>query len=419
MRARLTNSFFKSLLILTSGSILAQIIMIICSPIMTRLFTADQIGMYTYVLSIATLFMPVVNGRYDMSIVTEEVEENIYPLIKLSVIIGSIISIFITLGYYIYIKYFSIKYNDYSYTVGIIFLLLMTYMLNNVLSAYNNRNKEYKIMTKVYIIRTAFQNIGAVIMGVFNAGLIGLLIPYTIGQFMGINKQSKSLMPHLKKIRVIKKEELVKVLKKHYRQPLFSAPAIFANGFSYSSITLFIEALFGMAQVGYYSISVRLLGLPLGLISGNISKIFFEEASKEYNETGQYYKTFKKVFLFQLVLAIPMVLGMIIIVPKVCAIIFGQEWGIAGKYVTILAPMFGIKFIVTAISPGMIISGKQKLELILQIMFIGASIICLIICTLFRVKMETYLMLISISFSIGYIIFLIAVYKNSRDSKSA
>ena len=413
MKIGYKNTFLKSIVILASGSFVAQLISVLSAPIFTRIFTADELGVYTYILSIASIFMAIVNGRYDMSIVTEEKEDNVNSLIKSSLIIGAFSSVIITFGYALYIGVFAHKMN-YLYTIAFLLVLLLSYTVINVLTAYNNRKKEYKAITSVYIIRTACQNIGAIILGFFGLGASGLLISYTIGQLLGIKQQAKSLMPNIEKIKKVKLTQMIEVLKLHYKQPLFSVPAIFANSLSYSSVTLFIESLFGMSIVGYYSISVRLLGLPLALISGNVAKVFFETASREYNETKQFYSSFKKTVLFQTLLAIPMVICMMAFAPLACRLIFGPEWEKAGKYVVILAPMFGLRFIVSAISPGMIICSKQKMELVLQLVFLVASAGSFIISKILIFSIEYYLICISVSFSISYICFLIVLIKYSK-----
>lgn len=413
---KINNTFIKSIILLGSGSIFAQLITVIIAPILTRIFTPDELGTYTYVLSVASIFMAVINGRYDMSIVSEKEEKYIYPLIKLSIIIGIAMSIIVTIGYYIYIRFISSKGISYKNTIIFIFLILISYAINNVLVAFNNRNREYKIMTSVYIVRTLFQNIIAVVAGMFKIGVIGLLASYCAGQYLGLNKQAKTIKKYSKDIKKVKLSELKYVLKKHYKQPLFSATGIFLNSFSYSSIIVFLEIIFGISVVGYYSISVRLLGLPLSIISGNISKVFFEEASKEYSNTNQFYQSFKKTFKFQLILAIPMVVVMIFLAPKLCVIFFGQDWILSGKYISILAIMFGFKFVVTSLSPGLIIANKQKAEFILQGVFVIASIASFIITKIMSLSVEYYLILISFTFSVGYVMYLIAIFRYSKKS---
>lgn len=56
-----------------------------------------------------------------------------------------------------------------------------------------------------------------------------------------------------------------------------------------------------------------------------------------------------------------MVLIMYYIAPIVFEVVFGPGWGNAGVYVQILAPMFGIRFIVNTVAYGLqIVKNKSK-----------------------------------------------------------
>ena len=413
----LKDSFFKSMSILASGSIISQIITVITAPILTRLFSVEEIGIYTYIVSIATLFMSTINLRYDMAIVSEEDEKNIYPLIKLCLLIGGILSVIISIGYIFYLNFVKVEYKQYTFSAVFIFMLLNSYMIINILNAYNTRKEEYKIMTTMYLVRTSCQNFGGIFFGLFNVGIIGLLLPYTIGQVLGIKKQMSSLKNHIHDIIGANRRQVVSLAKKHYKQVVYSTPALFANSFSYNSITLFIEMLFGMSVVGLYSISVRILGIPLSVISGNVSKVFFQQASLEFRKTGAYRKTYIKSFMFLLVISIPMTIGMIMLGPWVCKTFFGDEWIIAGEYIRILAPMFGVRFIATALSPGLIISRKQNYELWIQILLLLTSVVSFLIALLMSISIEHFLQIVCISKAIVYLLLIVVVFYCSTIGK--
>lgn len=408
------TSFFKSITILASGSIIAQFIVIISAPLITRLFTPEEIGFYTYLLSILILFSPIINGRYDMSIIIEKKEANVFSLIKLSLIISFIGSGVITAGLFLYFKSVSLNHFLHIYIILIIFFLLFLSGIINILNAYNNRLKEYKLMSSIYIIRTTVQNFGAVLLGLFSFGLPGLLVPYLLGQLLGLKRQASLMIPEFKKIKKRSNKELLYVAKNHRTQPIYSVPAIFINNFSYTSITFFIGALFGIAQVGFYSISTRILGMPLSVISGNVSKVFFEAASREYDETGQFFQTLKKTTAFLVILAIPLVLAMYFVIPPLTTFFFGENWSVAGTYIKALAIMFSLRFIVTSLTPALHIVVKQKLELIIQALFIVASLSAYLAAELMNFNILSYLSLLNILFSIIYVIYYLVILKLSK-----
>ncbi|MDT2300637.1 lipopolysaccharide biosynthesis protein [Enterococcus faecium] len=408
---KIDKKYFKSLIVLFSGSLIAQGISVLFAPIMTRAFTAENLGIYTYLLSTATIFMPVINLRYDMSIVSVE-EEDVIPIIKGSLIIGTGLSIFISIIYGIYIVF---TRNTKLYTtIPFFFLLLISYSLINVFTAYNNKERNYKLISKVAILRSIFQNAVVSIVGLFYNEILTLLLFYSIGQFAGVREQAKSLKFRFKEIWKVPYNEVQKILKKEYKQPIYSTPAIFFNGLSYSLITILIEKLFDFSTVGFYSISVRMLGVPLALISGNVSRIFFERATFSYHNELNFKKEFKQTFILQLAISIPLTIFLLLFSPSLFSFFFGKTWEIAGRYVVILSPMFGIRFIVTTVSPALIIVGKQKLDLILQMLFMVAIITIYFIVKINNLDILSFLKLISLFFSIIYLGYLWCIYQFSK-----
>ncbi|MBO6405285.1 lipopolysaccharide biosynthesis protein, partial [Enterococcus faecalis] len=189
------------------------------------------------------------------------------------------------------------------------------------------------------------------IVGFINNSVSILLLFYSIGQFAGVREQMKTLKPNLKIIWDIPIYNVKQVLKKEYKQPIYSTPAIFFNGLAYSLITIFMEKLYDFSTVGFYSIAIRMLGIPIALIAGNVSKVFFERATTIYHKEFNFRKEYKQTLVLLLIIAIPMTIFLMLFSPILFSIFFGKSWNIAGEYVVILAPMFGIRFIVTTGAP--------------------------------------------------------------------
>src|SRR3712207_765710 len=240
------SSFLKNILILATGSFVAQIIAIACSPILTRIYSAEEMGVFTYIISLTAIFMGVINARYDMSIVTEKDDSNIIPLLQLSFIIGLIATVLSTIALGIAIEKQGLSAIWTLYT----FFILLSYSIINPLTAYNNRYKEYTVISKTYTLRKTIQNIGAMLAGIITKTGHGLILPYVIGQYLGIDSQSKTLRTRVKELMSLKKKKIIDVAKKHKNQPLYSLPAQLANSLSYSLITVFVTNLFGLATVG-------------------------------------------------------------------------------------------------------------------------------------------------------------------------
>ena len=408
------NRFVTSVLTLVSGSMFAQCITVVASFLFARIYSPEELGVYTLILTAESLFGSVVCLRYELLVVSEENEGKVYPIIKLSTMITMVLSLaiaFIYGGYQFIIKS---EYRIYWYAILFIVCMLFFHGMINILDAYNNRCQQYKLMTEAYVERTLVQNVGAIILGLLGFGVFGIVFSHTVGLLFGMKKQSKRILRNFEQIKGVPLKEIKYVMRENYRQPLYSSPAVFANRYSYSSITLFIEELFGAKTLGYYSISYKALGLPLSVLSNNISKVFFREASREYERKGTYINTLVKISSALIAISIPMGVVIYFLAPWGVDLLLGEEWGLSAHYIQILIPMFCIRFVCNGISQGLQIAHKQHFELIFQMMLVVMSIISFVIARINDLQIDSFLGLIAVSFSIIYILYFVCVLIYSK-----
>lgn len=416
------SKFIKALAVLTSGSVVGSVFIAIYQILQPRVFTADEIGIYTYLLAIPITFISVMSLRYDVAIITEKDFHRSLALVKLSMIINIVLSVLISVLYGIYIIFFKREYIGYIYVIPFVFLILAGYGITNVLTSFNNRAREYKLISVMYVIRTFIQHFGALFLGIILVNILGhrefsvfaMVMPYGVGLFAGVFKQAKGLLKYKEEIKSISREEMLSVAGQHRRQPLVSTPAIFINNFSFSVISIIIENLFNTTILGYYSVSNKVLGMPISLVGGNVAKVFIEQASVEYRNTGKFIKAYKQSLLFLTAVAVPMFFGMYFLAPPLCELFFGSGWGQAGEYIKILAPMFSFRLIGTAISQSLVVCSKQKSEIIFDVLLTVASIGSGIVTGIFGKDITFFLQMLCITRSLAYIWLIIIVYKYSK-----
>lgn len=407
------NKILKSLRTLISASIIAQISTVISAPILTRIYSAEDIGIFMYVLAIIQTFSAVICGRYDVLIVSEKKKDSLPILIGISSVITLLLSFIISFSIYFLplLDELNLKRN---FVILMIFFALIFSGAINILNSYNNRLEMYDVISKFLIKRTVFQNIFSVFFGLMGLSYLGLIFSYVFGQLIGIKAQSKLLLNNFTGKLTTSKEEVINLIIVNKSQPIFSAPSIIVNSLSYSIIVFLLEILYGLGIVGFYSMTIRILGLPLSIISGNIARVFYQEASKEYHNQGSFLTTFIKILRIQIVIAIPMLLIMLIFAPYFFELFFGEEWAITGLFVQILAPMFAVRFVVSTFSQALILVKKQKHELLIQILFVISSISVFLLSHLYDLSIEIFLALISISYTVVYLIFFNLIYQSAK-----
>lgn len=406
--------YLRSILLLTSGSMLGQVIGFVGSMIMTRIYTASEIGIMTTVVSFSGIFAPVINGRFDFALVKERRDKYIFALVKLSIYIGVVLSLFISLGSFIYFTGIDGFISPFV-SVVFVFFILVIQVFSNVFKSYNNNIGDFKTMTSVIVMRRFAEEVSMTVFGLLGWKAIGLLVSRVIGQYFGMKREIKNIKKKFINILSVQRKDMVEAYNIHKRQLYYSAPAALMNAGSYSLISLVIGKFFGLEVLGVYAISFAVLGLPLSVISGNVSKVYFSEASKEYAKKGVFNESTNKTLIFLILFGIILFFVMYYLFPMIVPFIYGDKYEKSGFMIRILSPMFAIRFVSSAINTGLVVCNKQNFELIIQLLFMISVALLAILCNYRFLSITTFLLGVSVSYSIVYLINLISICYFSKN----
>ena len=401
--------YLRSILLLTSGSMLGQIIGFVGSMIMTRIYTASEIGIMTTVVSFSGI-----NGRFDFALVKEQRDKYIFALVKLSIYIGVFLSLFISLGSFIYFTGIDGFISPFI-SIVFVFFILVIQAFSNVFKSYNNNIGDFKTMTSVIVMRRFAEEVSMTVFGLLGWKAIGLLVSRVIGQYFGMKREIKNIKKSFINILSVQRKDMVQAYIIHKRQLYYSAPAALMNAGSYSLISLVIGKFFGLEVLGVYAISFAVLGLPLSVISGNVSKVYFSEASKEYAKKGVFNESTNKTLIFLIFFAIILFFVMYYLFPMIVPFIYGDKYEMSGFMIRILSPMFAVRFVSSAINTGLVVCNKQNFELIIQLLFMISVALLAILCNYRFLSITTFLLGVSVSYSIVYLINLISICYFSKN----
>lgn len=417
MRNVKSNSIWIGITHMGLGTVLAQMINIVAQPILTRIFPAETLGIYTYIISLATMIIPVASLKLDMLIVSESDDKEAQYITDACIIINVFISLIyalvIAVGYQITDNNI---FNKYGIIIYIVPVLVFTNGLRFLFISYLNRYKEYKTISVIAIIREAIRAIIQVGSGFLSLGAFSLSMGYAISPLFGLNIQTKDYIKKLKKRPRISAQKFKEVvLIKGIRQILYLVPAQFINSFSSSLVTISITALFSAKVLGYYSAGVRILDVPIVFITSNVSKVCYQRISENVSSNKPVLKTLMSVIV---VLSIVSVIGfgtLYFIAPGLSEIVFGNGYRDAGEYIRCLCVMYAFRLVATSFAGVFTVFKKQNFELILNILLIMSAGLSYMVCSVLKTEVTTYLKLMNIGYTGVYLLMLlgyIVVCKN-------
>src|SRR5688500_14561464 len=86
------GEFSKNVLTLLMGTGIAQIIPIAMAPVISRIYSPEDVGVFTVFLSISTIFSVIATARYELAIILPKSDEDAFTIVFLSLAINLIIS---------------------------------------------------------------------------------------------------------------------------------------------------------------------------------------------------------------------------------------------------------------------------------------------------------------------------------------
>lgn len=410
------KTYLKDVCTLAGGTFLAQLIVIAISPVVTRVYEPEQLGAYTIILTVTGVLGPVINGRYDMTIVTAQNERDADILTVSAILISMVFSTVVGIVFLALYAPLQSVFGHVGHWIFIIVPVLVINGVTNTLTSYNNRHKQYKLIASVSMIRSSIQALGQISFGFLGFGTSGLLVSQLLGSVFGLKRQAGYAFGNLKRFTTINKKEIGKVLKENLNQPLYSTPALLLNTLSYSLINFFISSLYGIRELGFYSLAFRMLVLPVQLVSMNVARVFFARASEESRTKGKCFDSFRDTSMLLVLLTTPIFWFIFMMSEQVFGFLFGAEWSRAGSFVTVMAPMFAIRFVVTSLTLVLTINGKQKVEFIWQSAFAVFSCIIYVVAKKSLLTIDQFLIWISAAYAINYLfIFVYIGYISSQN----
>lgn len=360
-----------------TGTTVAQAIPIAISPILTRMYTPEDFGMFALYMSIVSVLSVIATGRYELAIMLPKKDDDATNIAALSIVVTLCFSLITLLIVTLFNTHLTKLLGNQDISNWLYFIPL-TVLLTGVyqsLRFWSNRKKRYKDLSINRVAQsttTATSNLG---LGLIGLGSSGLIISGIIGQ--GLATVFLAKMINTKDISIsqkVKKLKIIALAKRYIKFPKFDILASLSSVSAQALIPILFTSLFSATTAGYYYLTQRVLGFPISILASAILDVFKERASKDYKQYGNakiiYISTFKKLLLLSIVPSILLYMFAI----DIFTFVFGENWKIAGEYAQILTPMLFLRFITNPLSFMIYIAEQQKANIIGQTLFLLSTI---------------------------------------------
>jgi O-antigen/teichoic acid export membrane protein len=403
-------SYWRNLSSVLVGSIVAQILPVLGSIVIVRQYSPNEFGIYSIWLGF-TLFIAVcLTGRLENSLPTEEDGEPrrlavIYVLSTIIILLCILFSAFIFLNL-IVSKYYGLlplKYIYFSIVASGFMAFVQTWQTWAAAEGF------YKKLSIIRIVQAGSVITFQIIIGIFQKDAAGLILGQILGLFISL-LVCFFIMPI--GANIVTSEfgnRILNFWKKNKKFPIFSLPADAINSASSQLPLILIGSKFGAEMAGYFALTFRVLGAPIGLLGSSALDVFKRHAAVAYRERGECLYEYLHTLKTLSVLTIISSFSFFFFAKSLFVVAFGKNWIMSGEIAVWLIPLFALRFVASPLSYMVYIAGKQHLDLGWQISLFIVTMTTINFIPSFKIAIMSY----SLSYTFLYIIYLFMSYKLS------
>lgn len=411
------SEFAKNTVTLTLGTSIAQFFPLIFYPVLGRIFTPEEFGLLATLTSITGILAVLATGKYDQGILITDSKKEAANLVGLTLLLSLVV---LTVSF-IVLQLFSNQLAGW-FNEPLLKKWLWVPPLNAfviiVFNCFNEwcvRHKYFTTLSWNKITNAAAHTLGKVFFGFVKVTGNGLIAGDLLGRAYSAGACVYRAWGKDKDVFSRVSIKQFKVLSKKYIDfPKYILPDQLINKIGIFIPVLFIGVWFNSTEVGYYSMTMQILSLPISVISRAIYDVFRQRANEDYVNHGNCISIYKRLLVRLTFVGTIATLAVIAVLPWIFAFVLGQQWEIAGQYSQVLLPMMTLNFIAMSLSGVFIVVRKMKISMYWQMYYTAITIFSLMIgFFIFKTMMAT-LLCFAIGRSSAYLLYIFLSYKYSK-----
>jgi O-antigen/teichoic acid export membrane protein len=357
-----------------SGNVLAQLIPLVLSPVLSRLYSPEQFGELALLMNIVNPLAVIACLKYDAAIVIPKEETAARDLLRLSLrlaLISALVSfalaelvlLFLHEGSWLVQKAFVLR------------LVAPTVLLIGVATAINYWLQRQMLFRAIAIFKLvqmcAITFISLAWIYILTGN--GLTLGYTLGWAIVTIITVYYLLVR-QKFTLGRENRQFNYMKTYARFPLYNGIPEFLNTIALSVPVFVFFHQFGDQQAGYLNLCRQVLYFPASFIAVSLSQYYYQEFSVHFREQKKLLPVVRKIVFITLPIALLMVMVTLLAGPPLFAFVFGAKWLVSGYYAQILVAVFSIQLISLPLQTMFTAIGKNYLFGLFKILSFAVNI---------------------------------------------
>ena len=331
----------RSALLISGGTLAGQVVTFVALPILARIYSPAEFGVYSLALTISALALPLAVLRLDRALLLPPLESTTKSLLWAGTAFAIVIASLVGAGTWV----FGTFGRDPLVSV-LVALLLLTSAIVALLVPLASREGRYGSLG----MRTAAQSVSSTgaqfgfgVAGFTSAGLIGGAV---VGSSVGV----ALLSPYARRLRG--RTSIAKIcasLRSYWRFPAIFMPIAFLTLLAQQTPLLFGASVFGLDAAGVIGMAERVVAIPVALLGLAVGTVFESEIARSLRaRSGGLVRRYLQTSLVLAVVGLVAGAALAIAAPWGLTLLFGEEWSVAGQVAQVMSIVVVTRLVVSA-----------------------------------------------------------------------
>lgn len=340
------SQFSRQFLALFSGTVLAQLFNLASYPLLSRLYTPEDFGLFGTFIAASAIPGAIACGRFELAIATAP-HAGRRAMLWLCLGVAFAVSLMATALMSLWWWHSGVP--SLALLAPMLFLAVLLTGVANASTMYLMRHDSFRFASAGVVVRTATTVILQLCFALLWPSPTGLIVGFCLGLAaqavlgMAISHRSVGIgRPRRGQMRAM--------FRRFRPQVSVDLPGSLLAALSFNLIPFFLQYLYGIRAVGYFSVGQRIAVLPLQLFNDSLSQVFFQRAARAQEERGEFWAEYRFTLLASGAISLAMLVGMLLLARPVLAIYLGPGWDMAATILIIMAPMLAIRSVTMSLA---------------------------------------------------------------------
>lgn len=409
--------FARRLTILSGGTALGQGLLVLVSPLLTRLYGPEEFGVLAVVSAIAAIFCQVSAFRYEVALPVIRDEEDAAAMAVAGCLTALAWSGLFTLILALAAAPLAAGLGIPGFGGVLWFLpaILLSWGLSLVLSHWSIRRGTFRVNAASNLALSASQAVSQVVLGfaAATATATALVAGFTSGSLVRCGLLLRALpAADLALLRGVSWRRVGTIARVHWHYPAYSGSSALLQSAGQMLPAVLIAILYGPAAAGWFGLGQRVTGMPARMIGEAAAQAYLSEIAQA--EGAAVFRLFKRTVLRFFLVGLVGLGPLLLAGPSLFALVFGEPWRETGAIVQLLVPLHLARFVVVPVAQTLNVTGRQHLHLVASCLSAVAMFASFALGGLLELPLTGTLFLYSLGSTASFLFYLACAWRAAR-----